>query len=83
MAANQRCGILNYNAAPSYWPPAPLMVHWPSLFLVVMSILCTEEEMFGFHDKAAFCKNIGDPKTTFMLTISFSSLCVFPAKPYK
>lgn len=42
-------------------------------------VSCPQEEMFGFHDKAAFHKDIGDPQTTFMLTIAFSSLC-FPCK---
>lgn len=79
MAVSQRRGNLKLYAAPSYWPPAPLMVNWPNLLPGGDDLLCPEKEMFGFHDKAAFYENIGDPKTNFTLT-TFSSLRAFPCK---
>lgn len=79
-AVSQRRGNLKLNAAPSYWPPAPQMVNWPNLMPGGDDCYVQKKEMFGFHDKAAFYKHIGDPKMNFVLTISFSSVHAFPCK---
>lgn len=47
--------LLATGLLPHWWFIAQLNAWW-------WWVLCPEKEMFGFHDRAAFYKNIGDPQ---------------------
>lgn len=83
LAVSQRRGNLKLNAAPSYWPPAPLMINWPNLMPGGDDCYVQKKEMFGFHDKAAFYKHIGDPKMNSCWPFPSLLYVLSLAKPFK
>lgn len=73
----------NDNASPSYWPPAPLTLNWPRLKAWWWWVLCLEKEMFRFYDKAAFCKNTGNPKMNSCWPFPSPFYVLSVAKPFE